>query len=79
MSPRSRKLDVTDSLNFYQYNRSKISHCALNFYFFNVREADFFFFFICLVDICLSLLVNYLFIFFLPVFLLGCLSFLVDL
>ena len=44
MSPTSRKLDVTDSLNFYQYNRSKISHCALNFYFFNVREADFFFF-----------------------------------
>ena len=78
MSSTSRKLDVTDSLNFYQYNRSKISHCALNFYFFNVREADFFFF-MCLVDICLSLLVNYLFVFFLHVFLLGCLSFLVDL
>lgn len=44
MSPTSSKLDVTDSLNFCRYNRCKISH-ALNFYFFNVREADIFFFF----------------------------------
>ena len=43
MSPTSTKLDVTNSLNFYQYNRCKISH-ALNFCFFNVREADIFFF-----------------------------------
>lgn len=55
--------------NFYQYNRCKISSAInfkkINFYFFNVREADFFFFFfVCLVRICLSLLVNYLFIFF---------------
>lgn len=71
-SPTSSKLDVTNSFNFYQYDRSKISNCVLNFYFFNCQGSWHFFSYVLWIFVFLHWLIIYSY--FLPVFLLGCLS-----